>query len=71
VGLGWFISADHGDEIVWKSGLTGGYTSNMAFSPVSHRGAIVLSNEHRYDPIGISLALIDSNFRLSGLNRLF
>lgn len=42
--FGWFISSSQGEEIVWKSGLTGGYSSFMGFSMRSGRGAILLSN---------------------------
>jgi CubicO group peptidase (beta-lactamase class C family) len=44
VGLGWFISIDHGDEIVWKDGGTGGFGSFIGFSSPARQGAIVLSN---------------------------
>jgi CubicO group peptidase (beta-lactamase class C family) len=44
VGLGWFISIDHGDEIAWKDGGTGGFGSFIGFSSPARQGAIVLSN---------------------------
>lgn len=44
VGLGWFISSNNTEEIVWKSGLTGGFSSFIGFSRRNHRGAILLSN---------------------------
>jgi serine-type D-Ala-D-Ala carboxypeptidase/endopeptidase len=44
VGLGWFISSNKTEEIVWKSGLTGGFSSFIGFSTRSRRGAILLSN---------------------------
>jgi CubicO group peptidase (beta-lactamase class C family) len=43
-GLGWFITSDKGEEIVWKSGLSGGCNTFMGFSRQTQRGAIVLSN---------------------------
>lgn len=43
-GLGWFISSNKTEEIVWKSGQTGGFSSFIGFSTRSHRGAILLSN---------------------------
>ena len=48
-GLGWFITADRGQDIVcqdivWKSGLGGGCNTFMGFSTQASRGAIVLSN---------------------------
>jgi hypothetical protein len=38
VGLGWFISSDKTDELVWKSGQTGGFYSCIAFSTRYKRG---------------------------------
>jgi hypothetical protein len=43
-GLGWFISSDHGDEIAWKDGSTGGFLTFIGFSTTSRQGSIVLSN---------------------------
>lgn len=44
VGLGWFITNRHGDEIVWKDGETGGHASFIGYSPRSGRAAVLLSN---------------------------
>jgi len=44
VGLGWFISSNETEEIVWKSGLTGGFSSFIGFSTRNQHGAILLSN---------------------------
>lgn len=43
-GLGWAVTSDHGDEIVWKDGLTGSYASYAGFSTRRRAGAIVLAN---------------------------
>jgi D-alanyl-D-alanine-carboxypeptidase/D-alanyl-D-alanine-endopeptidase len=43
-GLGWFITSDKGEQIVWKSGLSGGCNTFIGFSPQRNRGALVLSN---------------------------
>ena len=43
-GLGWFISSDKGEQIVWKTGATSGYGTFLGFSTRTRRGAIVLSN---------------------------
>ncbi len=42
--LGWFVSSDGNDEIVWKSGLTDGFSAFVGFSKRTQRGALVLSN---------------------------
>jgi len=44
VGLGWFISSDESDEIIWKTGLTHGFNTFLGFSKRNRRGALVLSN---------------------------
>jgi serine-type D-Ala-D-Ala carboxypeptidase/endopeptidase len=43
-GLGWFISSDKNEQIVWKTGVTGGCNTFIGFSPQNRRGAIVLAN---------------------------
>jgi len=43
-GLGWFVTSDRGEDIVWKSGLGGGCNTFIGFSRQKRRGAIVLSN---------------------------
>ncbi len=60
VGLGWFISSNPSDEIVWKSGLGGGFSSYLGFSTRSGRGAFVLSNAL---PVGgVGFRLVDPEF---------
>jgi CubicO group peptidase (beta-lactamase class C family) len=43
-GLGWFITSAGDEEIVWKSGLSGGCNTFIGFSTRQRRGALVLSN---------------------------
>jgi serine-type D-Ala-D-Ala carboxypeptidase/endopeptidase len=65
VGLGWFISSGHEDEIVWKDGGSGGFAAFIGFSPVTCQGSIVLSNAANWyylDDIGMHL--INTNFLL-------
>lgn len=70
VGVGWFISSDTRDEIVWKSGRTGGFSSNIAFSTRSHRGSIVLANGP-FDAISLGLKLINPEFNPRNFGALF
>jgi CubicO group peptidase (beta-lactamase class C family) len=42
--LGWFVSSNETEQIVWKSGATSGYGTCVAFSTRKRRGAFVLSN---------------------------
>lgn len=60
VGLGWFISSSKTEEIVWKSGLTGGFSSFIGFSTRNRRGVILLSNGGYV--AGRGFGLINPNF---------
>ena len=62
---GWFISSDlavrmmpeaRGNELVWKSGGTGG---------------IALSNAFCHDRVGLGMHLINPDFRPTGIGPLF
>src|SRR5690606_23226337 len=64
VGLGWFISTEPNDEVVWKSGLGGGFASFVGYSTRSRRGAVILSNA--YPSIGLGFRLINPEFRPQG-----
>jgi D-alanyl-D-alanine-carboxypeptidase/D-alanyl-D-alanine-endopeptidase len=66
-GLGWFITSAEDDEIVWKTGLSGGCNTFIGFSTRSRRGAIVLSN-FLWKPVDVGttnlgIRLIDRNFQ--------
>lgn len=43
-GLGWFITTDGGEQIVWKTGLGSGCNTFIGFSPQRRQAAIVLTN---------------------------
>jgi D-alanyl-D-alanine-carboxypeptidase/D-alanyl-D-alanine-endopeptidase len=70
VGLGWFISANQTDEVVWKSGQTGGFYSCIAFSTRHKRGAIVLANGPS-DVIFLAMNAINPDFHLNVTDSLF
>jgi D-alanyl-D-alanine-carboxypeptidase/D-alanyl-D-alanine-endopeptidase len=71
MGLGWFISSNHGDEIAWKSGLTGGFNTFIGFSTSSHRGSIALSNAVSHDAVALGLHLINPDFRPTAIGALY
>jgi hypothetical protein len=72
VGLGWFISHDQGDEIAWKSGLTGGFKTFIGFSTISRRSSITLENGgNGGDLIPLGMHLINPDFRPTGIRNLF
>lgn len=49
VALGWFVSSQFGDELIWKSGGTGGYAVLIGYSTKTRRNRILLSNAADYD----------------------
>jgi D-alanyl-D-alanine-carboxypeptidase/D-alanyl-D-alanine-endopeptidase len=49
VALGWFVSSQFGDELIWKSGGTGGYAIFIGYSTKTRRNCILLSNAADYD----------------------
>jgi CubicO group peptidase (beta-lactamase class C family) len=66
-GLGWFITSAKDEEIVWKTGLSGGCNSFIGFSTRSRRGSIVLSN-FIWQPVDVGtthlgMRLIDPDFQ--------
>jgi CubicO group peptidase (beta-lactamase class C family) len=74
-GLGWFISSHQNEEIVWKSGQSGGCNTFIGFSTRSRRGAIVLSN-FLWQPIdagtiALGMKLINRDFPASDFSALY
>jgi serine-type D-Ala-D-Ala carboxypeptidase/endopeptidase len=65
VALGWFVSTEHDDEVVWKTGGTGGYYSFVGFSTRSNQGAVALSNAGFWNPFDdIGMHLVNTAFPL-------
>jgi len=74
-GLGWYITSTKDDEIVWKSGLSGGCNTFIGFSTRHRRGAIVLSN-FLWRPIdagtiSLGVKLIDPDFQPVNFGALY
>ena len=56
IGLGWHIASEHGTELVWHNGGTGGYHSFIGFDKKRKLGAVVLANSaNDIDDIGFHL----------------
>jgi serine-type D-Ala-D-Ala carboxypeptidase/endopeptidase len=64
IGLGWHMLSNHGTEIVWHNGGTGGYHSFIGFDKRKGLGVVVLSNSAN-DIDDIGLHLLESNYRLA------
>jgi len=74
-GLGWFITSDGSEEIVWKSGLSAGCNTFIGFSPQSRRGAVLLSN-FLWQPIdagtiSLGIRMIKPDFHPVDFNELY
>jgi CubicO group peptidase (beta-lactamase class C family) len=74
-GLGWFISSNKDEQIVWKSGLSLGCNTYIGFSTQSRRGALVLSN-FLWNPIdagtiALGMKLINPGFHPGDLDLLY
>lgn len=66
--FGWFVASRYDDTIVWKTGLTGGYSSFIGYSTKSRLASIVLSNAcNLNDDLGFHL--INPAYPLAKLRR--
>jgi len=73
--LGWFISSNKKEEIVWKTGLTGGCSTFIGFSTRNRRGALLLCNFVPL-PLGagtieLGMQLVNSNFSPGDLSLFY
>lgn len=73
--LGWFISSNEPDQIVWKSGLSGGCNTFIGFSTRRRRGVLVFSN-FLWRPIdegtiGLGMRLINPDFDVGDTGQIY
>jgi D-alanyl-D-alanine-carboxypeptidase/D-alanyl-D-alanine-endopeptidase len=67
---GWFVRTQYGDELVWKDGDTGGYSTFIAFSTRAPRAAVLLSNTSApFTTPEIGKHLVNPAFPLPALHR--
>jgi D-alanyl-D-alanine-carboxypeptidase/D-alanyl-D-alanine-endopeptidase len=74
-GLGWFVTSDDDDEIIWKSGLSMGCNTFIGFSKQRRRGVVLLAN-FLWQPldagtITLGVKLIKPDFREVDFNALY
>ena len=70
VGLGWFISSRFEDEVIWKSGGTGGYATFIGYSTRTRRNFILLSNAADYDAnTNTALHFVNAAYKLPKVRR--
>jgi serine-type D-Ala-D-Ala carboxypeptidase/endopeptidase len=67
VGLGWMITTNLGQEIIWHSGSTpDGYNAFIAFNPAKERGLVILCSTDASN-VNISDTIFKHNNSLSSL----
>ncbi|HYO05428.1 MAG TPA: serine hydrolase domain-containing protein, partial [Phototrophicaceae bacterium] len=67
IGLGWFVTTNFGQEVIWHNGATiGGYNAYMAFNPTTERGIVLLCSTDIAD-INITTISFSQNDGLSSL----
>ncbi|NUT39299.1 MAG: beta-lactamase family protein [Thermoactinospora sp.] len=66
VGYGWFTS-DHGKQVTWHNGGTGGFRAFVGYDRAAGRGVVVLGNtDTTVDPVGLRLLGADPSGREPG-----
>lgn len=66
IALGWHIFTNHGKEIIWHNGGTGGYRSFIGFDPQTRIGVVALSNTSTATGVDdIGHHLLDASFPLA------
>ena len=67
IGLGWLITTNLGNEIVWHNGGTiGGYNAFLGFNPATNRGIVVLCSTGVAD-VDITTLALNQKGKLSSL----
>ena len=67
IGLGWLITTNLGNEIIWHNGGTiGGYNAFMGLNPATNRGIVVLCNTGVAD-VDITTLALNQKGKLSSL----
>jgi CubicO group peptidase (beta-lactamase class C family) len=74
-GMGWYVTQDQGDQIVWKSGLSAGCNTFVGYAPQRRRGAVLLAN-FLWQPIdagiiAMGVKLISPDFQPVDFNVLY
>lgn len=65
LGLGWIQRKVGGQEVVWHSGMTGGFASFMGFTVDGQRGVVVLTNtQMTVDDLGFAALTNDAQAEL-------
>lgn len=61
IGLAWMTRHDKGGDVVWHSGMTGGYASFIGFTANRQHGVVILTNaQQSVDDLGFATLLVDA-----------
>ena len=58
-GLGWRISEDRGEKLVYHTGTTSGFKNAMVWVPSKRLAAIVLTNRREGEPLKLAMFVLD------------
>lgn len=64
MGLGWNRTLKNDDLVIWKNGISGGYSVFLGFNPKEDVGIVLLSNVKLFQPFFVDSTAV--NFLLSG-----
>ena len=59
MGLGWNRTLKDDDLVIWKNGLTGGYSAFIGFNHEKHVGIVLLSNVALFQPFFVDNTVVD------------
>jgi len=59
MGLGWNRTLKDDGIVIWKNGLTGGYSAFIGFNPEKHVGIVLLSNVAMFQPFFVDSTMVD------------
>jgi serine-type D-Ala-D-Ala carboxypeptidase/endopeptidase len=63
MGLGWNRTPKNDNIVIWKNGISGGYSVFLGFNPEKHVGIVLLSNVKLFQPFFVDSTAV--NFLLS------
>ena len=58
-GLGWRISEDRGEKVVYHTGTTSGFKNALVWVPSKRLAAIILTNRREGEPLKLAMFLLD------------
>lgn len=63
VGLGWMITHQNDNQIIWHNGGTAGFRTYLGFNPKTQKGIVILSNSSEGWPDELGTSVLDPDFK--------